>query len=70
MAEPNERQAKAAFAVMALLCIFLALGLASFGARLGIAADTARLVATVLLVLGTADLLILFFWRRIFARRP
>jgi len=67
--EPSQRAAKALFAALALTFVLAGLALYLLGDRLGIAPDTARLVATAFLIAGVADTLVLYFWDRIFKRR-
>jgi TRAP-type C4-dicarboxylate transport system permease small subunit len=64
----RERLAKVAFAAMALVSVLVGLGLYLLQARLGISEETARILATVFLVLGIADTAVLFLWDRIFKR--
>lgn len=64
----RERFAKVAFAAMALVSVLVGLGLYLLQTRLGISEETARFVATVFLVLGIADTVVLFLWDRIFKR--
>ena len=66
----EQRLAKAAFAAMALLFVMAGLALYLLQERLGIGEDTARLVSTAFLLVGIADTLVLYFWDRVFKRRP
>ena len=65
---PNERLAKAAFAVMALLSVLAGLALYLLRAQIGISEDTARMVSTAFILVGIADTIVLFLWNRIFTR--
>ena len=65
---PNERLAKAAFAVMALLSVLACLALYLLQAQIGISEDTARMVSTAFILVGIADTIVLFLWNRIFTR--
>lgn len=65
---PNERLAKAAFAVMALLSVLAGLALYLLQAQIGISEDTARMVSTAFILVGIADTIVLFLWNRIFTR--
>lgn len=67
--EPNVRLAKAVFANLALLSVLAGAALYLLRARIGIAEDTARLVATAFIIVGIADTIVLLAWDRIF-RRP
>jgi|SoiMetStandDraft_2_1073263.scaffolds.fasta_scaffold749647_1 hypothetical protein len=66
----NESGVKATFAAMALGSILAGLIVYLLQAQLGIPEDTARVVSTAFLLLGVADLVLLYFWDRIFKRRP
>lgn len=66
---PNERIAKATFAAMALVSVLAGLAIYLLQAHIGIPADTARLVSTALILVGTADTIVLFLWNRIFRTR-
>lgn len=65
----NEAGVKSAFAAMALGSILAGLVVYLLQTRLGIPEDTARLVSTAFLIVGIADLALLYFWDRIFRRR-
>ena len=60
---------RSAFAAMALGSILAGLAVYLLQARLGIPEDTARLVSTVFLLVGVADLVLVYFWDRIFTRQ-
>ena len=61
--------ARFTFAAMALGSILAGLVVYLLQARLGIPEDTARLVSTVFLLVGIADLVLVYFWDRIFTRQ-
>ena len=65
----NERLAKAVFAVLALVSVLAGFGIYLLGERLGIDADTARLIATAFLIVGIGDTLLLYLWERLFKPR-
>ena len=54
---------------MALLSIVAGIVLWNFAAALGLDDDTARLIATVFILVGIGDYLILHFWDRLFKDR-
>ncbi len=60
---------KSIFAAMALGSILAGLIVYLLQTQLGIPEDTARIVSTVFLVVGIADLALLYFWDRIFKGR-
>ena len=64
----TERLAKAIFAALALASVLAGLGIYLLNERLGIDADTARLVSTAFLVVGIGDTLLLYLWDRLFKR--
>ena len=64
----NERLAKAVFAALALASVLAGLGIYLLNERLGIDADTARLIATAFLIVGIGDTLLLYLWDRLFKR--
>ena len=64
----NERLAKTIFAVLALASVLSGLGIYLLSERLGIDADTARLISTAFLVVGIGDTLLLYLWDRLFKR--
>jgi hypothetical protein len=53
---------------MALGSVLLGIALYLLQARLGIGADTARLVSTALILVGLIDTVVLFLWERLFKR--
>ena len=73
MNDDNHRQTAArrrivrlAFGGMALFSIVAGLILWNFAAALGLDEDTSRLIATVFIVVGIGDYLVLHFWDRLF----
>jgi hypothetical protein len=66
--EAKDSGVKTAFAAMALASILVGLAIYLLQSELGIPEDTARLVATVFLAAGIADIVLLYFWDRIFKR--
>jgi hypothetical protein len=65
----NEAGVKSAFAALALGSILAGLVVYLLQAQLGIPQDTARIVSTAFLLVGIADLALVYFWDRIFKRR-
>ena len=65
----GERVVRSVFATMALLSVVGGLAIYLLQERLGIPSDTAGLVASVFLLAGIADMLVLYFWTRIFRQR-
>ncbi len=68
-ASANERLAKAIFAALALASVLAGLGIYLLNERLGIDADTARLISTAFLIVGIGDTLLLYLWDRLFKQR-
>jgi hypothetical protein len=56
------------FAVLALLSIFAAIGVATRGDDLGLPETSAQTIAFAFLVVGALDTALLFVWERIFQR--
>ena len=56
------------FAVLALLSIFAAIGVATRGDDLGLPEASAQTIAFAFLVVGALDTALLFVWERIFQR--
>jgi hypothetical protein len=65
----QRRIVRLAFGGMALLSIVAGIVLWNFAAALGLDDDTARLIATVFILVGIGDYLILHFWDRLFKDR-
>lgn len=68
-AAAQRRIVRLAFGGMALLSIVAGIVLWNFAAALGLDDDTARLIATVFILVGIGDYLILHFWDRLFKDR-
>jgi hypothetical protein len=66
----GERTVRRVIGVLAFLFVLAGLAVYLLQGWLGIAADTARLVSSALLLVGIADTLVLYFWNRIVGRRP
>ena len=60
------RGVRIAFAALALGSLLLGAGIHLFAARLGLAADTARVIATAFIGAGVLDAAVLYFWDRLF----
>ena len=60
------RIARLAFGGMALFAILAGLVLWQFSDAIGLAEDTARLIAAVFVIAGIGDVLVVFFWDRLF----
>jgi hypothetical protein len=58
------------FAGLALGSLAIGVALYSLADGLGLDEDTARLLATAFLATAVADALILYFWDRLFTRKP
>jgi hypothetical protein len=64
----SEQQVKSAFAALAVGSLLAAVAIYLLRGTLSIPDDTARLVATVFVVLAVVDGLVIYFWDRIFKR--
>jgi hypothetical protein len=62
------RRAKVLFGAVALGSLSAGLTLHLLQAQFGIGEDTARILSLVFILVGVADVLILFLWDRIFRR--
>jgi hypothetical protein len=70
-ASPRDGRAmRLLFAGLALGSLAIGVALYSFADGLGLDQDTARLLATAFLAPAVADALILYFWDRLFTRKP
>jgi len=70
---PTDAQARLvrlAFAGMALISAIAGLGLYAFSDYLALEETTARLMISVFLLTAVADTLVLYFWDRLFKRKP
>lgn len=56
------------FAVLALLSVFAAIGVATRGDDLGLPEASAQTIALAFLIVGALDTALLFVWERIFQR--
>ena len=65
----GERVVRTVFAAMALLSVVGGLAIYLLQERLGIPSDTAGIVSSAFLLAGIADMLVLYFWARIFRQR-
>lgn len=61
---------KIAFGAGALICVLAGLIVYIFASDLGLAPDTAQILAVAFLIAGFADYLVLRFWDRIVRRSP
>lgn len=68
-AAKQSRIARFAFGVMALFAVLAGLVLWQFSAAIGLEEDTARLIATVFVIAGVGDVLVVFFWDRLFKNK-
>ena len=66
---PNGLSVKAMFAALALGSVLAGLVVYALRDRLGIPDDTAQMIATLFIVVPTADLASLIFWDKLFQRR-
>ncbi len=64
------RAVRLLFAGLALGSLAIGVALFALAERLGLDADTARHLATAFLAAAVADALILYFWDRLFTRKP
>ncbi len=64
------RTVRLAFAALALTSLAIGLALYTLADRLGLDEATARLLVTAFLVAAVADALVLYFWDRLFTRKP
>ena len=60
------RGVRIAFAALALGSLLLGAAIHLFAARLGLAPDTARVIATAFIGAGILDAAVLYFWERLF----
>jgi predicted alpha/beta-fold hydrolase len=67
-AAARTRVAKLVFMGMALGSLLLGLAMYLLADALRMPADTARLVATVFILVGIGDALVLYFWDRLFTQ--
>jgi uncharacterized membrane protein len=65
----QSRIARFAFGAMALFAILAGLVLWQFSAAIGLQEDTARLIATVFVIAGVGDVLIVYFWDHLFNKK-
>jgi hypothetical protein len=65
---PDGLSVKAMFAALALGSVLAGLVVYVLRERLGIPDDTAQMIATVFIVVATADIALLIFWDRLFKR--
>ena len=66
--EDQIRRAKVLFGAVALGSLMAGLTLHLMQAQFGIGEDTARILSLVFILVGVADVLVLFLWDRIFSR--
>jgi hypothetical protein len=64
------RTVRLVFAGLALGSLAIGVALYSLADGLGLDEDTARLLATAFLATAVVDALILYFWDRLFTRKP
>lgn len=62
----NRRIVRVAFSAMALFSVVAGFVIWQFGEAIGIERDTAQLIATVFLIAGVGDALVLHYWERLF----
>lgn len=62
----QSRIARLAFGAMALFAVLAGLVLWQFSGALGLDEDTARLIAGVFIIAGIGDVLVVYFWDRLF----
>lgn len=62
----NQRIIRLAFGAMALFSVLAGLAIWMYADAIGIEADTAQLIATVFVIAGVGDALVLHFWDRLF----
>ena len=62
----NRRIARLAFGSMALFAVLAGLALWQFSDVIGLERDTAKLIATVFVIAGIGDVVVLYFWDRLF----
>ncbi len=62
----NQRLIRLAFGAMALFSVLAGLAIWMFADPIGIEGDTAQLIATVFVIAGIGDALVLHFWDRLF----
>jgi hypothetical protein len=65
----NQRLIRLAFGAMALFSVLAGLAIWMFADAIGIEEDTAQLIATVFVIAGIGDALVLHFWDRLFKSR-
>ena len=65
----NQRIIRLAFGAMALFAVFAGLAIWMFADALGMDEDTAQLIATVFVIAGVGDALVLHFWDRLFKEK-
>jgi hypothetical protein len=66
--EDKVRRAKVLFGAVALGSLLAGLTLHLMQAQFGIGEDTARILSLVFILVGVADVLVLFLWDRLFSR--
>ena len=66
---PEGLSVKAMFAALALGSVIAGLVVYMMRERLGIPDDTAQMIASVFILVATADIALLIFWDRLFKRR-
>lgn len=64
----QSRIARFAFGAMAHFAILAGLVLWQFSTAIGLQEDTARLIATVFVIAGVGDVLIVYFWDHLFKK--
>lgn len=62
----NRRIVRLAFGAMALFSVLAGLGIWMYAGAIGIEEDTAQLIATVFVIAGIGDALVLHYWDRLF----
>lgn len=67
--KPDTSNPKSILTAMALGMILAGVVVYLLQAQLGLPDDTARLVASLLLLVGVGDLVLVYFWDRLFGQR-
>jgi hypothetical protein len=65
----NQRIVRLAFGAMALFSVLAGLVIWMYADAIGIEEETAQLIATIFVIVGIGDALVLHFWDRLFKDR-